>query len=122
MTSLLGVLRTMPQQAQDEPRRFGDQSPRAWDVIPGLKLRNDGVYPAVLVPGYAYELTHDGVGWLLTPQGKRPHAYLVGPGLEPVTTLELAHRAVMLDSRCRYAIERNETGAWCLVEHVAAVI
>ncbi len=122
MTSPLGVLRTVPQQAEDKPGQSGDQSPRCWDVIAGRKIRNDGVYPATLVPGYVYHLTHDGTGWLFTPEGERPHAYLVGGDLQPVDILELAHRPVVLDRSCRYTIERDETGAWRLLEHAAVTV
>ena len=57
----VGVLRTVRQQAEDAPGRFGSQSPQSWDVIPGVKVRNDGVYPAVLLPGHGYQLAHDGI-------------------------------------------------------------
>ena len=118
--SSLGALRTIPQ-AEDEPSRFGDQAPRSWDVVPGLKVRKDGVYPAVLVTGYTYTLTHDGIGWQLTPEGERPQAYLVDAALQPVNILELAHRAVMLDTTCHYTISRHETGAWHLLAHAGAM-
>jgi len=122
MTSPLGVLRTLPQQAEDEPGRFGDQSPRSWDVIPGRKVRNDGVYTATLVPGCAYHLVHDGIGWQLTADGERPHAYLVDGELQPSGVLELAHRAVVLNPACRYAVEQDETGAWRLLKHAAVIV
>jgi hypothetical protein len=121
MTNTLGVLRTLPMGADDDPHRFGDQTPQSWDVIPGRKVRNDGCYPATLVPGYIYHLTHDGIGWQLTPEGERPHAYLVDNDLQPVDFLELAHRPVVLNHSSRYTIERDETGAWRLAEHVGAV-
>jgi hypothetical protein len=121
MTNTLGVLRTLPQDAEEDSRRFLDQSPRSWDVIPGRKVRNDGCYQATLVPGYAYHLTHDGIGWQLTPEGERPHAYLVDSDLQPAGVLELAHRPVVLDRGCRYTIEQDETGAWRLAEHAGVV-
>lgn len=122
MNTPLGVLRTMPQQAEGEPGRFGDQAPRSWDLIPGCKIRNDGCYPATLVPGCTYHLAHDGIGWLFTPEGERPHAYLVDDGLQPADLLELAHRPVVLDRASRYTIERDETGAWRLLECAGVVV
>jgi hypothetical protein len=122
MNTPLGVLRTAPQEAEDEPGRFGDQAPPSWDLIPGRKSRNDGCYPATLVPGYTYHLAHDGIGWLFSPEGERPHAYLVDGDLQPVGLLELAHRAVVLDRASRYTIERDETGAWRLLEHAGLVV
>jgi hypothetical protein len=121
MNTEVGVLRTIPQQIEDDPGRFGDQPPRSWDLIPGRKVRNDGCYQATLVPGYVYHLAHDGIGWLFTPEGERPHAYLVDNDLHPTDILELAHRPVVLDPASRYTIERDETGAWHLAEHVGAV-
>ena len=121
MTSALGVLRTEQHLTLDEPGYFGDQSPRSWDVIPGRKVRNDGVYPAILFPGSAYHLVHDGTGWQLAPEGTRPHAYLTDDALQPAGTLELAHRPLVLDPGCRYSIERDETGAWHLLEHARAL-
>jgi hypothetical protein len=121
-TSELGVLRTAPQYALDEPGHFGDQSPRAWDLIPGRKVRNDGVYAAILLPGSVYNLEHDGTGWQLTPEGTRPHAYLTDDQLQPAYTLELAHRLIALNSECRYSIERDGTGAWRLLEHAGVPV
>lgn len=115
----VGVLRTIPQMAED-PHRSGDQVPAHWDVIPGRKLRNDGVYPAVLLPGNTYHLTHDGIGWQLAPDGRSPHAYLVDTGLNPAGALELAHRPYVLDPAASYTISPDETGAWRLFENVAA--
>jgi hypothetical protein len=117
MNSPLGVLRTVPQQPLDEPGRYSDQSPRSWDVIPGRKVCNDGVYPAILLPGLAYHLAHDGTGWQLVPEGTRPHAYLTDDALQPVVKMELAHRPLVLDPGCRYSIEQDGTGAWHLLEH-----
>ena len=112
MTSPLGVLRTVPQQAEDEAGRFGHESPRSWDAIPGRKVRNDGVHQAILLPGWTYHLAHDGTGWQLTPEGSRPHGYLVDSELQPADTLEMAHRRLVLDPSSRYTLERDETGAW----------
>ncbi|MDX6390456.1 MAG: hypothetical protein QOJ73_1519 [Streptosporangiaceae bacterium] len=112
----VGVLRTVRQQAEDEPDRFGSQSPQSWDVIPGVKVRNDGVYPAVLLPGYRYQLAHDGIGWQLTAEGGQPHGYLVGDDLEPVERLGLAHRPVVLIGGRHYTVSQDEAGAWSLHE------
>src|ERR1039457_5972503 len=90
----VGVLRTVRQQAEDEPDRFGSQSPQSWDVIPGVTLRTAGVYPAVLLPGYGYRLAQDGSGGQRTPEGGRPQGDLVGDDREPGERLELAHRPV----------------------------
>lgn len=111
-----GVLRTIPQQGLDEPGHFGDQAPSTWDVIPDVKVRNDGVYPATLMPGYVYRIEHDGIGWQLTPEGERPHAYLVDTALEPVSRLELAHRTIVLMHERRYTLSQDEAGAWELHE------
>jgi hypothetical protein len=105
------VLRTVPQQ-DEEPGRFGDESPRSWDVIPGRKVRNDGTYEAILLHGCSYQLAHDGTGWQLTPEGSRPHGYLADGKLQPADTLEMAHRLLVLDPSTRYTLERDETGAW----------
>lgn len=121
-TTPLGVLRTVPQHHEDEPARFDDQSPRSWDVIPGRKVRNDGVYPAILIPGDTYNLMHDGIGWQLTPEGTRPHAYLTNDSRQLVDTLELAHRMIALDPATRYTLERDETGAWRLLTHVRVAV
>jgi hypothetical protein len=117
----VGVLRTIRQQADDEPGRFGSQSPQSWDVIPGVKVRNDGVYPAVLLPGYGYRLANDGIGWQLTAEGGRPHGYLVGDDLEPAERLELAHRAVVLTGGRHYTVSQDQAGAWLLHEDANAV-
>ncbi len=85
-------------------------------MIPGVKVRNDGVYPAVLLPGYRYQLAHDGIGWQLTAEGGQPHGYLVGDDLEPVERLELAHRPVVLIDGRHYTVSQDETGAWRLHE------
>ncbi|HUZ37739.1 MAG TPA: hypothetical protein VMV17_15570 [Streptosporangiaceae bacterium] len=118
-TTFAGVLRTVPQQAMDERNRFGGESPSSWDVIPDVQVRNDGVYPATLVPGYVYRIEHDGIGWQMTPEGERPHAYLVDAALEPTGRLELAHRPIVLMRGCRYTLSRDEAGAWRLCEHTA---
>src|ERR1022692_5123228 len=110
----VGVLRTIRQQADDEPGRFGSQSPQSWDVIPGVKVRNDGVYPAVLLPGYGYRLAHDGIGWQLTAEGSPPHGYLVGDHLETVERLEVWHRPVVLMRGRPYTVSQDEAGAWRL--------
>ncbi len=118
--TLAGVLRTVRQQGLDEPGHFGGEDPPSWDVIPGVKVRNDGVYPATLLPGYEYRLEHDGIGWQLTPQGEQPHAYLVEAGsLEPVHRLELAHQPVVLIRDRYYTVSRDGVGAWRLHEHQA---
>jgi hypothetical protein len=117
---LAGVLRTTAYQAEDVQGWFGAESVRCWDVIPGVSMRNDGVYPAVLVPGYVYRLQHDGIGWQLTPEGDRPHAYLVDGNGAPVESLELAHRPLVLMRDHSYVVSRDETGAWLLNEQVTA--
>ncbi|HUY51487.1 MAG TPA: hypothetical protein VMV92_38255 [Streptosporangiaceae bacterium] len=118
---VVGVLRTAGQQSLDEPGHFGDQPPSSWDVIPGVKVRNDGVYPAVLLPGSVYSLEHDGIGWQLTPEGHSPHGYLVDGALEPVERLELADRPLMLMPGRRYSVSPDGTGAWRLREHANGV-
>ncbi len=118
-TTAAGVLRTDPQQAMDERGRFGGESLPSWDVIPGVQVRNDGVYPATLVPGYVYRIEHDGIGWQMTPEGERPHAYLVDAALEPIEKLELAHRPIVLMRGCHYTLSLDEAGAWQLHEHPA---
>lgn len=115
-----GVLRTTAYQAEDERGWFGAESARSWDVIPGVSLRNDGIYPAVLVPGYVYRLQHDGIGWQLTPEGDCPHAYLVDGSSAPVQSLELAHRPLVLMPDRSYVVSPDETGAWLLNEQVTA--
>jgi hypothetical protein len=74
----------------------------------------------VLVPGYVYCLQHDGIGWQLTPQGDRPHAYLVHGNGAPVESLELAHRLLVLVRDRSYVVAGDETGAWLLKEQVTA--
>jgi hypothetical protein len=56
----------------------------------------------------------------LTPEGERPHAYLTDDALQPAGALELAHRLPVLDPGRRYILERDETGAWRLLEHASA--
>jgi hypothetical protein len=121
-TTFAGVLRTVPQQAMDERDRFGGESSSSWDVIPGVKVRNDGVYPATLVPGYVYRIEHDGTAWQLTPEGERHHAYLVDAALEPIGRLELAHRPIVLMRGSHYTLSQDEAGAWRLCEHTLRMV
>lgn len=114
--SALGIIRTIRQQQnEDGPDRFGpEESPRSWHVVPGRKLRNDGVVPVVLVPGYTYTLAHDGTGWQLTPEDETPHAYLVGDDLQLAGTIEVEHRAMRLVPGSRYVITQAGDGTWSL--------
>jgi hypothetical protein len=123
MSALLpaGVLRTIRQHAEDPASWFGSEDPQSWDVIAGVKVRNDGVYHAVLVPGYVYQLAHDGTGWQLTPEGGRRHGYLVGGDLEPIDRLELAHGPVVLTGGRRYTVSEDDAGGWRLDEDANAV-
>ena len=118
---LEGVLRTTRQQALDRAGRFGDEMLLSWDVIAGVKIRNDGLQFAILVPGYVYWLEHDGIGWRLTPDGEQWYGYLVdSSSLERVGRLELAHRPLMLMRDCRYMLSQDEVGAWQLHERRSA--
>jgi hypothetical protein len=112
----LGVIRTIRQQQnEDQPDWFGpEESPRSWHVVPGRKLRNDGVVPVVLVPGYTYTLAHDGTGWQLTPGNETPHAYLVDDGMQLVDTIQVEHRTMQLVPGSRYLITQAADGTWSL--------
>lgn len=123
MSALLpaGILRTIPQHAADPAEWFGPEDPQSWDVIAGVKICNDGVHYAVLVPGYVYQLEHDGTGWQLTPEGGRRHGYLVGSDLEPIKRLELAQGPVVLTGGRRYTVSQNDAGGWRLDEDANAV-
>lgn len=89
--------------------------------IPGRRVRNDGVHEAALVPGQAYRLAHDGVGWQLTAEGERPHAYLVDDGLGPVGELELADGVLVLQADRQYVVAQDDAGQWVVHEHVPAM-
>src|SRR5215471_1074326 len=121
MTSrtLAGVVRTIRQYPEESPRHHDWEAPASWDVIPGRKVRNDGVYPAALRPGYVYRLEHDGIGWQFAPDGQAPHAYLVdAASLEPADRLELTHKSIALAPGRRYTLSQDDAGAWQLYQDV----
>lgn len=118
-THPLGILRTAA--IEDGPGGPGGHSGRARRRIPGVKVRNDGVHAAVLVAGNVYDLAYDGVGWQLTPEGERPHAYLVNDALQPIGELTLTHGVLALLRDRRYMVVQDATGAWGVHEHVPAM-
>jgi hypothetical protein len=94
----------------------------SWDVICGVKIRNDGLMPAALVPGYKYWVEHDGIGWRMGSANEQWFAYLVdSSSLEPVGRLELTHRPLTLKQDCRYTLSQDESGSWQLHESKSPV-
>ena len=98
----------------------GNPGPGRWYIVPGRRLRNDGVSLLTLYPHQTYRLTHNGTGWLLAAEHENPHRYLVDDALTCISSLPGAHAQIKLEAGREYEIAQDgEYGAWRVRERVA---
>jgi hypothetical protein len=99
--------------------RFDDIQSRISYRPDGIVLENDGIYHHWMLPGFTYDMAHDGTGWRVTcvtwPSDRSSHVYrLSRGGRQFVTALPTVDGSVELDPATTYTVTQV-AGAWSLV-------